>query len=41
MKLYYQEPAFALYLVRLVAKRLLDGTSNAPEVYRPAPGPQT
>lgn len=39
MKLYYQEPAFALYLVRLVARRLLDGTSRAPEIYRPAPVP--
>lgn len=35
MDLYYRNPAFALYVVQLVARRLLQGVSDHPEAYRP------
>ena len=34
MKVYYQNPDFALYIVRLISRRLLEGTSAKPEAYR-------
>ena len=35
MDLYYRNPAFALYVVQLVARRLLQGVADHPEAYRP------
>ena len=35
MDLYYRNPAFALYVVQLVARRLLQGVTDHPEAYRP------
>ena len=32
--LHHQNPAFGLYILRLVASRLLDGVENNPEAYR-------
>lgn len=34
MRLYNQNPAFGLYMVKLTASRLLDGMQRNPEVYR-------
>lgn len=33
--LHYRDPAFALYVVQLVARRLLQGVTDHPEAYRP------
>ena len=33
-KLHHQNPAFGLYLLRLVATRLLEGVETRPEAYR-------
>lgn len=44
MDLYYRNPAFALYVVQLVARRLLQGVADHPDAYRPlsaAPPGQT
>ena len=39
MRLYYQNPAFGMYIVRLISRRLLDGMSRTPDAYRPlSPG---
>ena len=35
MRLYYQNPAFGMYIVRLISRRLLDGMSKTPDAYRP------
>jgi hypothetical protein len=35
MRVYHQHPAFSLYIVRLVAERLIDGTRRRPELYAP------
>lgn len=35
MRLYYQNPAFGVHVVRLIARRLMDGMSTRPEAYRP------
>jgi CRP/FNR family transcriptional regulator, cyclic AMP receptor protein len=34
MRLYYQNPTFGVYLIRLVARRLLAGMERSPEAYR-------
>jgi hypothetical protein len=41
MDLYYRNPAFAIYVVRLVASRLLDGLARNPEAYRSDAPPVT
>lgn len=33
MRLYYQNPAFGVYVVRLISRRLLDGMARNPEAY--------
>jgi hypothetical protein len=38
MQLYSQNPAFGMYVVRLVARRLLDGMAKAPSAYLPKGG---
>ncbi|MEM0945903.1 MAG: cyclic nucleotide-binding domain-containing protein [Pseudomonadota bacterium] len=35
MKLHAQNPAFGLFVLRLVASRLLDGVENNPDAYKP------
>jgi CRP/FNR family transcriptional regulator, cyclic AMP receptor protein len=35
MQLYYQNPAFGMYIVRLISRRLLDGMSRSPDAYAP------
>jgi CRP-like cAMP-binding protein len=39
MQLYHQNPAFGMYVVRLVARRLLDGMAKAPAAYLPVSEP--
>lgn len=40
MRLYYQNPAFGVHVVRLIARRLIEGMATQPEAYRPvAPSP--
>ena len=34
-RLHYQNPAFGIYILRLVASRLLEGINDNPEAYRP------
>ena len=36
LTLYYQNPAFGLYIVRLIAKRLMEGVAKHPYAYLPA-----
>lgn len=40
MRIYYRNPDFALYIVRLISRRLLEGTSAKPEAYRSGRIPQ-
>lgn len=40
MRLYYQNPAFGVHVVRLVARRLIDGMGTRPDAYRPLAAPQ-
>ena len=35
MQLHAQNPAFGLFVLRLVASRLLDGVETNPEAYKP------
>jgi hypothetical protein len=35
MQLYYQNPAFGMFIVRLISRRLLDGMSQKPDAYIP------
>lgn len=35
MRLYYQNPAFGMYIVRLISRRLLQGMREMPQVYVP------
>jgi hypothetical protein len=35
MKLYFQNPAFGMYIVRLISRRLLDGMTRTPGAYAP------
>jgi hypothetical protein len=35
MQLYFQNPAFGMYIVRLISRRLLDGMSRTPGAYAP------
>lgn len=35
MQLYYQQPAFGMYIVRLISRRLLDGMARNPDAYTP------
>ena len=35
MQLYYQKPAFGMYIVRLISRRLLDGMARNPDAYMP------
>ncbi|MDG4650414.1 cyclic nucleotide-binding domain-containing protein [Roseibacterium sp. SDUM158017] len=35
MRLYYQNPAFGMYIVRLISRRLLEGMSRNPGAYAP------
>ena len=35
MQLYYQNPAFGMYIVRLISRRLLQGMSQKPEAFAP------
>ena len=37
MKLYYQNPAFGMYVVRLISRRLIDGMHKAPGAFVPTP----
>lgn len=39
MRLYYQNPAFGVHVVRLIARRLIDGMATRPEAYRPVAAP--
>ena len=34
MRLYYQNPAFGVHVVRLIARRLIDGMATRPDAYR-------
>ncbi len=38
LRLYYQEPSFGLYVMKLATRRLLDGLKRSPEAYLPAEG---
>jgi CRP/FNR family transcriptional regulator, cyclic AMP receptor protein len=35
MQLYFQNPAFGMYIVRLISRRLLDGMARRPDAYVP------
>lgn len=35
MQLYYQNPAFGMFIVRLISRRLLDGMAQKPDAYIP------
>ena len=35
MRLYYQNPAFGMYIVRLISRRLLEGMKKVPSAYLP------
>ena len=35
MRLYYQNPVFGMYIVRLISQRLIQGMRERPEVYAP------
>lgn len=35
MRLYHQNPAFSIYIMRLVTERLMEGISQNPDAYRP------
>ncbi len=37
MRLYFQNPAFGMYIVRLISRRLLDGMTRVPAAYLPEP----
>ena len=39
MKLYFQNPAFGMYIVKLISRRLLDGMNKVPAAYRPTSEP--
>ena len=35
MSLYFQNPAFGMYIVKLISRRLLDGMTKVPDAYKP------
>jgi CRP/FNR family transcriptional regulator, cyclic AMP receptor protein len=37
MQLYYRNPAFGMYIVRLISRRLLDGLARRPDAYKRLP----
>jgi len=39
MQLYYQNPAFGMFIVRLISRRLLDGMAQRPDAYIPLKQP--
>lgn len=42
MSLYFQNPAFGMYIVRLISRRLLEGMNKVPSAYLPKTnGPET